>query len=160
MFPFDSIAGAPTGRVNFKDTSSVICANCHSNINHIAPLFAHFDDQGLYTTGFSVPVPLPDNPAVKMSDYLPNGESLAWRFGVPVTDMKSLGTAMAADDAIAECAVGRVWNWALGRPDIVDAGAKVPSTTIESQVADFKAGGYHLRDAMYRVFTSDDFVRF
>ncbi|HTL31680.1 MAG TPA: DUF1549 domain-containing protein [Kofleriaceae bacterium] len=159
-FPFDSIAGAPIGRVNFKDTSSVICANCHSNLNHIAPLFAHFDDKGLFTTGFSVPVPLPDNPMVAMSDYLPSGESTAWRMGVPVTDMRGLGTAMAADNAIAECAVARVWNWALGRPDIVDAAAKVPGTTIETQVADFKSGGYHLRDAMYRVFTSDDFVRF
>jgi hypothetical protein len=67
---------------------------------------------------------------------------------------------MAADPAIADCAIARVWNFALGKPDIVDAAARVPSSTIESQVADFKAGGYRLRDAMYRVFTSDDFVRF
>ncbi|HUS33276.1 MAG TPA: DUF1588 domain-containing protein [Kofleriaceae bacterium] len=159
-FPFDSISGTPTGRVNFKDTSSVICANCHSNLNHLAPLFAHYDETGQFQTGFAVPVPLPNNPLVAMSDYLPVGEPTAWRFGTPVSDMRSLGTAMAADPAIAECAIARVWNWALGRPDIVDASAKVPSTTIESQVADFKAGGYHLRDAMYRVFTSDDFVRF
>lgn len=159
-FPFDSIAGTPQGRVNFKDTSSVICANCHSNINHIAPLFAHFDAQGIYQAGFAVPVPLPNNPTVAMSDYLPAGESLAWRFGTTVTDMPSLGAAMAADPAIAECAVARVWDWALGKPDIVDAGAKVPSATIESQVADFKVGGYRVRDAMYRVFTSDDFIRF
>jgi hypothetical protein len=159
-FPFDSIAGAPIGRVNFKDTSSVICANCHSNLNHIAPLFAHFDEQGFFTAGFAVPVPLPNNPLVQMSDYLPVGEPTAWRFGKTVSDMTSLGVAMAADPAIAECAVARVWNWALGKPDIVDAAATVPSNTIESQVADFKAGGYHLRDAMYRVFTSDDFVRF
>jgi hypothetical protein len=159
-FPFDSIAGAPTGRVNFKDTSSVICANCHSNMNHIAPLFAHFDAQGLYTTAFAVPVPLPDNPLVEMRDYLPVGEGMAWRFGVPISDMHSLGTAMAADPAIADCAIARVWNWALGKPDIVDAAARVPTSTIETQVADFKAGGYRLRDAMVRVFTSDDFVRF
>lgn len=160
-FPFDSIAGKATnGRVDFRDTSSVICANCHSNLNHIAPLFAHFDAQGIYQPGFAVPVPLPDNPTVAMSDYLPSGESLAWRFGTPVTDMPSLGAAMAADPAIAECAVARTWDWALGKADIVDAGAKVPSATIESQVADFKAGGFRLRDAMYRVFTSDDFVRF
>src|SRR5262249_47055019 len=31
-FPFTSIAGTSSGgRVNFRDTSSVVCANCHSN---------------------------------------------------------------------------------------------------------------------------------
>jgi hypothetical protein len=161
VFPFESIAGKATnGRVDFRDTSSVICANCHSNINHIAPLFAHFDGSGQYMTGFAVPVPLPDNPTVEMRDYLPAGEGLAWRFGVPVSDMTSLGRAMAADPAIAECAVARVWDWAMGKSDIVDAAARVPSATIEAQVAAFIAGGYSMKDAMYRVFTSDDFVRF
>ncbi|HEX5059533.1 MAG TPA: hypothetical protein VFV99_09245 [Kofleriaceae bacterium] len=160
VFPFDSIAGAPTGRVDFKNTASVICANCHSNINHIAPLFAHFDADGRYTDGFAVPVPLPDNPPVEMRDYLPNGEGLAWRFGVPISDMTSLGRAMAADPTIAECAIARVWDWAMGKNDIVDGGARVPSATIEAQVAAFVAGGYSMKDAMYRVFTSDDFVRF
>jgi hypothetical protein len=161
VFPFDSIAGKQTtGRVDFRDTSSVICANCHSNINHIAPLFAHFDENGQYQTDFAVPVPLPDNPPVEMRDYLPPGEGLAWRFGVPVSDMTSLGRAMAADPAVAECAIARVWDWAMGKSDIVDGAAKVPSATIADQVAAFVAGGYSMRDAMFRVFTSDDFVRF
>ena len=161
-FPFKSIAGKATGgRVDFLDTASVICANCHSNMNHIAPLFASYDDNGLYSAaGFRVPVPLPDNPNAEMRDYLPAGEGLAWRSGVPVTDMTSLGKAMAADPAIAECAVARVWNWAMGKPDIVDGGARVPTATIEAQVSAFVAGGYSLKDAMVRVFTSDDFVRF
>jgi hypothetical protein len=160
-FPFTSIAGTATGgRVNFRDTSSVICANCHSNLNHIAPLFAHFDDQGQYQSGFAVPVPLPNNPTVAMSDYLPTGEGLAWRSGKPITDMTSLGATMAADPAISECAIARVWDWALGKPDIVDGAARVPGTTIDSQVADFEAGGHRLREAIVRVFTSDDFVRF
>jgi hypothetical protein len=74
--------------------------------------------------------------------------------------MPSLGRAMAADPAIAECAVDRIWNWAMGKTDIVDGGARVPRTTVETQVAAFVAGGHKLRDAIYRVFTSDDFVRF
>ena len=161
VFPFTSIAGkASGGRVDFLSTTSVICANCHSNMNHIAPLFAHFDRGGTYSDAFAVPVPLPDEPAVAQSDYLPAGEGLAWRKGVPVTDMPSLGRAMAADPAIAECAIDRVWNWAMGKSDIVDGGARVPRATIESQITAFVAGGHKLRDAIYRVFTSDDFVRF
>jgi len=161
VFPFTSIAGkASGGRVDFLSTTSVICANCHSNMNHIAPLFAHFDRTGNYSDAFAVPVPLPDEPAVAMSDYLPSGEGLAWRKGVSVVDMPSLGRAMAADPAIAECAIDRVWNWAMGKTDIVDGGARVPRATVESQITAFVAGGHKLRDAMYRVFTSDDFVRF
>jgi hypothetical protein len=161
VFPFESIAGrASGGRVDFRSTTSVICANCHSNINHIAPLFAHYDRVGTYSDAFAVPLPLPDEPAVAQSDYLPAGEGLAWRRGVAVTDMASLGRAMAADPAIAECAIDRIWNWAMGKTDIVDGGARVPRTTVEAQITAFVAGGHKLRDAIYRVFTSDDFVRF
>ena len=160
-FPFTSISGkASGGRVDFLSTSSVICANCHSNINHIAPLFAHYDSTGRYSATFAVPVPLPGEPSVEMRDYLPAGEGLAWRFGVPVTDMPSLGRAMAADKAIAECAVARVWNWAMGKADVVDGGARVPAATIAEHVTAFVAGGHKLREAMFRVFTSDDFVKF
>ena len=160
-FPFTSIAGkANGGRVDFLSTSSVICANCHSNMNHIAPLFAHYDQAGRYSPAFVAPLPLPNEPAVAQSDYLPTGEGMAWRFGVPVTDMTSLAAAMAADKAIAECAVARVWNWAMGKADIVDGGARVPSATIEQHVNAFVSGGYKLRDTMYGVFTSDDFTKF
>jgi hypothetical protein len=161
VFPFDSIAGASSnGRVDFRDTKSVICANCHSNMNHIAPLFAYFDQNGQYSAAMAVPVPLPDNPNAEMRDYLPPGEGLAWRFGVAVNDMTSLGRAMADDRAIAECAIARMWNWAMGKNDIVDDGARVPAATIEDQVTAFIGGGYSMKDAMYRAFTSDDFVRF
>jgi hypothetical protein len=165
-FPFTSIAGAMTGaapafgRVNFRDTKSVICANCHSNINHIAPLFAYYDQQGAFSTTMAVPVPEPNEPRAEPTDYLPPGEPLAWRFGAPVTDMASLGAAMAADPDIPACAIARLWNWALGKPDIVDGGARVPAATIEKQVAAFQAGGYRLRGALLDIFTSDDFIRF
>src|SRR6185295_18186594 len=81
VFPFTSIAGAATGgRVDFRSTASVICANCHSNINHIAPLFAHFDQAGAYRADLMVvPTPLPDAPPAQLTDYLPPGEPLAWR---------------------------------------------------------------------------------
>jgi Protein of unknown function (DUF1549)/Protein of unknown function (DUF1588) len=160
-FPFTSIAGrASGGRVDFRNTSSVICANCHSNINHIAPLFAHFDRAGTYQTGFAVPTPLPDAPPAQLGDYLPPGEPLAWRKGVPVADMTALGAAMAADPDVSACVVARLWNWALGKSDIVDSSTRVPVATIEVQVAAFAASGHRVRGALRNIFTSDDFVRF
>jgi hypothetical protein len=67
---------------------------------------------------------------------------------------------MASDPAIAECAVARTWNWAFGKGDIVDTLALVPSEVIAAQVQAFAADGYRLKSTIYRVFTSDDFVKF
>jgi hypothetical protein len=160
-FPFESIAGEDSGgRVDFRDTSSVICANCHSNMNHIAPLFAFYDRAGQLSTTMAVPTPISGAPPAVQSDYLPPGEGLAWRSDVPVTDMASLGAAMAADPDIASCAVARLWNWALGKPDIVDAAAPVPAATIAEHVAAFQTGGHRIRAALFDIFTSDDFIRF
>ena len=160
-FPFDSIAGKATGgRVDFRDVSSLVCANCHSNINHIAPLFAHYDQAGQYQPAIVVPTPLPGNPVAQMSDYLAPGEGLAWRHGVPITDMTSLGQAVATDPATAQCVIARLWNWAMGKLDIVDGPARVPADTIAAQVDAFTSGGYHVRAALRAIFTSDDFIRF
>ncbi len=159
-FPFDSIAAPPLGRVNFQDVTSVLCANCHSNINHIAPLFAHYDQQGQYQSDIVVPTPLAGNPVAMMSDYLAPGEGLAWRHGIPITDMTSLGTAVATDPATMECVVARLWNWAMGKSDIVDGPVKVPTDTLAAHVQAFQASGFRLRAALHDIFTSDDFVRF
>jgi hypothetical protein len=160
-FPFTSIAGTATlGRVDFLDKKSVICANCHSNINHIAPLFAYYDQLGTYSTTMAVPTPLVGAPHAELTDYLPPGEGYAWRFGTKVTDMASLGAAMAADPDITACAIARLWNWALGKPDLVDAAVRVPSATIAKQVAAFEENGYRIRGALLDIFTSDDFIRF
>ena len=45
VWPFTSRSRAPTngGRINFHDTSAVICANCHQTLNHLTPLFAYYD---------------------------------------------------------------------------------------------------------------------
>jgi hypothetical protein len=161
-WPFQSIA-SPTnggGRVNFQDTSAVICANCHGTLNHLTPLFAYYDNMGAYQTNISVPTPLDNTPMAKMSDYLPAGETTAWRYGVPATDIPALGNAMAADPAIAECGVARMWNWALGKTDIVDTLQEVPTATIQAQLDAFKANDYKVKDLIYSVFTSDDFVKF
>jgi len=128
-------------------------------------LFAHYDAAGQYQTALVVPTPLPmmpPPPAVRL-DYLPATEQLAWRYNTtPINDndLPSLGHEIANDPQVSQCAVARVWNWALGKADIVDGGFRVPAATIQSQVDAFVADGYRLREAIYRVFTSDDFVRF
>jgi hypothetical protein len=53
-----------------------------------------------------------------------------------------------------------MWNWALGKTDIVDSLQEVPKATIETQINDFAASGYKMKDLIYAVFTSDDFVKF
>ena len=162
VWPFNSIA-SPTnggGRVNFQDTSAVICANCHTTINHIAPLFAYYDMNGQYQTQMAVPTPLDGAPPAQMSDYLPPGQTTAWRLNVPAADIPALGADMAADPAVAECGVARIWNWALGKTDIVDTLMTVPSDTIASQVQAFTQDGFKLKDLIYAVYTSDDFVKF
>jgi len=162
MYPFQSIS-SPTnggGRINFLDTSAVICANCHSNINHIAPLFAYFDMNGAYQPQMAVTLPLNGSPLAKMSDYLPPGETTSWRHDKPAADLPGLGAAMAADPDVAKCGVARIWNWALGKTDIVDTLQEVPSATIQTQVDAFTSSGYKLRDMIYAVYTSDDFTKF
>jgi len=160
-FPFASIAGTDNGgRINFHDVQATICANCHSNLNHVAPLFAYYDATGQMQTTISVTTPLDGAPLAKMTDYLPPGEGLAWRSGVPVTDIPSLGQAMTQDGQVQACGVARMWNWALGKTDIVDTLQQVPLTTIQNQVDAFKSSGYKLKDLVLAVYLSDDFTKF
>jgi hypothetical protein len=161
-WPFGSIS-SPTnggGRVNFQDTSAVVCANCHVTINHIAPLFANYDAMGVYQPMIAVPTPLDGAPLAKFSDYLPASETTAWRMGTPTADLPALGAAMAADPFVAECGVARIWNWALGKTDIVETLQEVPKATIQAQLDTFTSSGYKLKDLIFAVYTSDDFVKF
>lgn len=160
VWPFQSISGLATGRVDFLDVSAVVCANCHQSINHIAPLFANFDQNGVYQNQIAVPTPLDGAPLAQRTDYLPEGEGTAWRFGVPAPDLPSLGAAMAADPDVAKCGVARVWNWALGKTDIVDTLQEVPVETIQTQLDQFIANGHKMKDLVFAVYTSDDFVKF
>lgn len=161
-WPFASITGGTQARINFQDTSAVICANCHTTMNHIAPLFSYFNDNGMYSAGqIQVKTPSTGNPTTTMNDWLPQGQqTFAWRNNVPVTDIPSLGQAIAKDPAIAQCAVNRVWNWALSRGDIVNDLATVPSVVTDPIVTDFTSNGYKLKRVIRNVFTSDDFVKF
>jgi hypothetical protein len=158
---FNSITGGTAALINFQDTSAVICANCHSTENHMAPLFGYFDMNGKYTAGqFQVKVPSKGTPTAALTDWLPASEGLAWRNGKPVTDLPSLGKAIAADPAVIQCIVTREWNYAMSRGDVVNDIATVPSVVTDPLVTDFTGNGMKIKRLLRNIFTSDDFVKF
>lgn len=160
-WPFESIAGADTGgRVDFHDTSAVICANCHATMNHLAPLFARFDANGAWQDDIQVVLPLDGAPAAARTDWLVEGEGTAWRFGVPVADLPALGRAMAADPEVERCTVARTWNWAMGHGDVIGNADVVPADVLAAALATYRSEGHDLRAALRTIFTSDDFLRF
>ncbi|HET7505572.1 MAG TPA: hypothetical protein VFK02_31345 [Kofleriaceae bacterium] len=161
-WPFGSLASPRNGggRIDFQDVSSAVCGDCHATLNHQAPLFAGYDAQGVLQPSIAVAVPVEGAPPAALADWLPPGEATAWRFGKPAADLPALGAAMAADPDVAWCGVARIWNWALGKPDIVDAHQVVPATVIQGQIDRFIASGFKIKDLIFAVFTSDDFVRF
>jgi hypothetical protein len=161
-WPFDSITGGATAKIDFKDTSAVICANCHTTMNHVAPLFAHFDAKGDYDAQ-KIHVMTPVVPPVTsvLADWLPAGQqALAWRTGTPITDLPSLGAAIAADPDVARCAVNRVWDWAFSRGDIVNDLATIPNVVTDDLTKSFATSGMKLKSVIRAVLTSDDFVKF
>jgi hypothetical protein len=162
---FNSITGGMGSRVDFKDTSSIICANCHTSMNHIAPLFANFDTKGAYNAAaIQVETPVVSNDAQekisRLTDWLPAGQTTAWRNGTPVASLPELGTAMARDADVARCAVNRVWNWAMSRGDVVNDLAIIPAVVTEALYADFTANGMKMKRLIRNTFTADDFVKF
>ena len=147
--------------VDFQDTQSVICANCHTTINHIAPLFGHFDMNGNYTDALSVFTPsVPDPLPTQMSHWLRDGEVTSWRFGQPVADMVELGQAVADDPDVHECMVARLWNFTMSKEDIVTDLSTVPSEVLERYEAELYDSGMNLKAVLRKMFTSEDFIRF
>lgn len=163
-WPFESIAGTDNGgTIDFHDTTSAICANCHSTANHRAPLLGHFDADGQYQPTIQVHVPTSGTPFALMSDWLPQTptpEPTAWKFGVPVKDLGEMGAAMAQDQEVLTCAVKRMWNYAMSKGDIVNDASDVPDSVVASFNADFKGNGYNLREVLRSMLLSPDFVRF
>lgn len=159
-WPWDSITGGPDAKVDFHLADGVVCANCHATWNHRAPLWANFDDKGQYQPTISVFVPAVGVPLAVRSDWLPDDEPTAWKFGVPTPDLPSLGAAMAADPEVHACAVARMWNYAMSRGDIVETNIKVSSEVIDPLVAQFQASNYSLRAILRTILLHDDFVRF
>jgi len=155
---FKSIASAP---INFQDTQSVVCANCHTSINHIAPLFGYFDMDGQLQANISVMTPqAPDPVQTERSHWLQDGEKTAWRHGEEVADIPALGAAMAADPDVSECAVARMWNFAMSKEDIVNDLAVVPDVVLDPYKTMFKSNGMDLKATLRAMLLSDDFTKF
>jgi hypothetical protein len=161
---FEEITGkqnTPTALIDFQDTASVVCANCHGTLNAQATLFLNFDEKGILQTTPQVLVPVPKTPKATLADFMPAGKQVfAWRLGTPVVDLKGFGEAMAADPEVARCAVNRVWNYALSRGDIVNDLASIPSVVTESLAKEFSANGMVIKETLRAIFKSEDFVKF
>ncbi len=160
-WPFDSISGhrtSATASIDFQATSGRVCANCHSTLNHVAPLFAMFDKEGRPSDTFAVPKP--GAAKTTREDWLPAGQPLAWRSGTNVDDMRALGAALAKDQDVARCAAKRVYAFAWSRGDIVDDHANVSDDMVAKLTDDFVQGGFDLASVIRSVFVSEDFVRF
>lgn len=161
--PFASITGKENkadAKVDFLDTKAVICANCHANLNHLAPLFLNYDMNGALRDKSQVKIPIPKEPAAERIDFLPAGEGLAWRLNKPITDIASLGQALAADPDVPRCAVNRVWNYAMSRGDIVNDLATIPEAVTDPFVAKLTVNGMKLKETIREVFKSEDFTKF
>lgn len=169
-WPFDSIGDSSknTGRIAFQDTTAAICANCHTTMNHRAPLFAVFDDTGAYQAPvdlgggnfeFSVVVPVEGSPKANFTDYLLPTEGTAWKYQKPAATLQEFGQQMAEDEEVARCAVVRMWNYAFSKGDAVYDLADVPDSIIGPLVTQFKTN-YNLREIVRAAFVHPDFVRF
>lgn len=157
----ETIAGGPGSKIDFRDTASVLCANCHTTLNHQAPLFATFDEQGALTPSIQVKVPVSGNPTATLTDWLAPGEKYYWRAGgAPVEDLTGLGQEIAKDPNVSLCATNRFWNYALSRGDIVADLATIPDIVTKGLAEAFAKNGFKVRPLVRAVFTSDDFVKF
>jgi hypothetical protein len=161
-WPMSSISGeCSSGPVDFHEyNTTVVCANCHATWNHRAPLLANFDRFGQYMSSPQVLVPVEGSPFAVRTDWLPDSESTAWKFGMPAADLAELGQVMASDPEVIACGVKRMWNYAMSRGDIVDNETPVPDRVVETFVAGFEANDYNMRAVLRDILLSDDFVRF
>jgi hypothetical protein len=156
-WPFESIATAP---INFQDTQSVICANCHTTINHVAPLFGNFDANGMWQNAISVMTPTATPQTTDLTHWLQPGETTSWRFGEQVNDLPALGQAVATDPDVNECIVSRLYNLAMSKEDIVNDLATVPYEVLDEYMITYYQNSMNLKATLRALFTSADFIRY
>ncbi|AKT43017.1 DUF1549 domain-containing protein [Chondromyces crocatus] len=156
-WPWESISNTP---VDFLNADAAICANCHQTINHLAPLFANFGENGMWNNNIAVKTNI-DGELVdsQRSHWLPDTEKTAWRFGVEAADLPALGQAMAKDPAVHSCIVARSWNFVMSKEDIVSDGANVHADVIKPFLQEFTARK-NLKEVLRQMFKSEDFTKF
>lgn len=162
-WPYNSITGGlntKNPRIDFQDDKSIICANCHSTMNHLAPLFARFGQNGAMSAMIQVKVPVPGEPLATLGDWLPAGEQTSWRFSKPVADLAALGATVAADPEFGRCISNRVWNWAMSRPDVVEDAAVLTDGLATQLTTQLKQNNFNVKQLVRSVFTSDSFVHY
>jgi hypothetical protein len=154
---FESVSKSP---VDFQDTKAAVCANCHTSMNHIAPLFGNFDKDGMWKATVQVLTPTaPDPQPTKLSHWLSDGEITSWRHEKPVKDLAELGKAMATDPAVTACIAARLWNFTMSKEDIVSDMATVPEKVVRPYIDQLSAGG-SIKETLKAMFKSDDFTKF
>ena len=153
---FESVATEP---IDFQDTSAVICANCHTSMNHIAPLFGNFDEEGMWQDDIQVMTPTSEPATTELSHWLRAGETTHWRMDMPVADLAGLGQALASDPDVAQCLVARLWNFTMSKEDIVSDLATVPTEVIAPYVDEFANSG-DMKAMLRAMMKGEDFVRF
>jgi hypothetical protein len=140
------------------------CYNCHTTMNHRAPLFTAFDAVGFRDAmdRSMVHSPVTNLPFTEIQDFLPASEAnnKAWRYQVPASNIQQFGQAMAADPQIAKCFMIRLWNEAYSRDDVVNDQALVPDSVIAPMTKYFVDNNYNMKLAIKKLYTDANFIRF
>jgi len=140
------------------------CYNCHTTMNHRAPLFMAFDAVGFKDAGglSMVHSPVPGLPFTMIQDYLPPSDATntSWRYQQPANSIQAFGQAMAADPQIAKCFMIRLWNEAYSRDDVVNDQALVPDSVIAPMTQYFVNNNYNMKMAIAKLYTDANFIRF
>ena len=154
----ETVAGRRNGGlIDFQEDATVVCANCHASMNHLAPLFAYFDINGKWQMTVQVST---SGAASKPGDWLsPGNQTPAWRFGVFATDPAQLGKAIAADPVFATCIATRVWDWAMSKNDAIEEQA-VPADVLQPVRDAITGSTFKLKAGIRAAFTSPDYLRF
>ena len=160
------------------------CQNCHSSLNHRAPLFSVFDQVGFRDNNnlTMVTSTATFSPFAQIQEYLyscnPTAADtsanpvckgvLAWKFegkrfdfgGSSIMDYPGFGAEMANDPQVAQCFMKRAWNYAYSRDDIVNELALVPDDVVADLTAAFTQNNYNMKAALLKLYTSANFIRF
>ena len=146
---FDSITGGSSAKIKLSGhVRDHLRELSHHPQSHRASVRSLRHERAVRSNNFQVLVPVPGNPIATLADWLPAGQGFAWRDGTSVTDIPSLGKAIAADPDVARCAVNRVWDFAMSRGDIVNDLATIPPVVTDPIVSDFNAGGMKLKSVI------------